>query len=201
MPHPLFPLSGHHKNDPLSRRRRKQSPESDTFSAICLVSSMIISRFRSIAVHACQKDLPCAKAGLLSSPTRRHPDPHQSVRRSYRYSSRSHPRVSLHQSRPPHTGCRICLPPPRSGSGRVDRGRIDRNLVCALAEQCLKIIHRPDAASDRKRNEHLLRHAPYHIDHGISRASEVAVNVQKYQFVRTCLIVSCRNLHRISGIP
>ena len=82
----------------------------------------------------------------------------------------------------------------------IDSGRIDGNLIRALPKKPPEILHGADASTYRKRDKHGLCHPAYHVHHSLPCIRRCR-NVQKYQFIGAGLIIGCRNLHRISGIP
>ena len=83
---------------------------------------------------------------------------------------------------------------------RIDGGRIDGNLIRALAEKAPEILHGTDASAHGKRDKHGFCHPAYHVHHSLSRIGRCR-NIQKYQFIGTSLIICCSNLHRITCIP
>ena len=82
----------------------------------------------------------------------------------------------------------------------IDRRRIDGNLVCPFTQKHLKIFYGSDASADGKWNKYFLSYFSYHINNRISGIRR-GCDIQKYQFIGSGLIISCRNLHRIPGIP
>ena len=78
--------------------------------------------------------------------------------------------------------------------------RYDGKLVCPFTQKHLKIFYGSDASADGKWNKYFLSYFSYHINNRISGIRR-GCDIQKYQFIGSGLIISCRNLHRIPGIP
>ena len=80
-----------------------------------------------------------------------------------------------------------------------NRRRVDRNLICACAQDLLKILNRADAAADRNRDKNLPAGAAYHIRNGIPVFVRRG-DVQKYNLVCACFGIGLGQLDRVACV-
>ena len=78
-------------------------------------------------------------------------------------------------------------------------GGIDADLVCAGIQQVAHVLYFAHPAANSERNEHLLGHL---LDDAKDDAAVVRTggDIKESQFVRALLVVTARDLHRITGI-
>ena len=82
---------------------------------------------------------------------------------------------------------------------RIDRRRVNGNLICPFAKKRPKIIDRADSSTDSKWNENTFCHFSDHIDYRFPLIGRRR-NIKKYKFIRSCRVICLRDLHRVSGI-
>ena len=81
----------------------------------------------------------------------------------------------------------------------LDRGRVDRDFVCALAQECTEVLDGADTTSDRKWDKDRFCDAAYHIDDRIPGIGGSG-DIEEDELIGTCRVIGGCDLDRISGI-